>query len=141
MTQLFYVLGGWLGLLTRGSVLLQVLLAVVLLAVYRLWIQRHPSWGVGWRDVLAKLAEAGLLALLTLPLSALVSPSPPGCQLFVAPDLVDIALSAGGAVQVELPLPADPALATVPLFFQMFALDGAAPGGIASSRGYEFFVR
>ena len=74
MTQLFYVLGGWLGLLTRGSVLLQVLLAVVLLAVYRLWIQRHPSWGVGWRDVLAKLAEAGLLALLTLPLSALGLP-------------------------------------------------------------------
>ena len=46
-----------------------------------------------------------------------------------------------GLATWRLPLPADPALATVPLYFQMFALDGAAPGGIASSRGYEFFVR
>ncbi|MFN6193392.1 MAG: hypothetical protein ACK5BN_06175, partial [Planctomycetota bacterium] len=46
-----------------------------------------------------------------------------------------------GLATWRLPLPNDPSLATVPLFFQLFALDGAAPGGIAASRGWEFFVR
>ena len=41
----------------------------------------------------------------------------------------------------RLPLPADPTLATVPFYFQLLALDPQAPGGIASSRGYELFVR
>jgi hypothetical protein len=35
MTQLFYVIGGWIGLLGRGSVLLQVLVAVGLLQIGR----------------------------------------------------------------------------------------------------------
>jgi cytochrome c peroxidase len=46
-----------------------------------------------------------------------------------------------GVATWRLPLPDDPSLATVPLYFQLFALDNTAPGGIASSRGWEFFVR
>jgi cytochrome c peroxidase len=41
----------------------------------------------------------------------------------------------------RLPLPNDPSLAPIPFYFQLLALDPAAVGGIASSRGYEFFVR
>jgi cytochrome c peroxidase len=41
----------------------------------------------------------------------------------------------------RLGLPDDPGLAAVPFYFQLFVLDGQAPGGIASSRGVEFFVR
>lgn len=41
----------------------------------------------------------------------------------------------------RLPLPNDPALATVPFYFQLFAVDSQAPGGVAASSGWEFFVR
>ncbi len=41
----------------------------------------------------------------------------------------------------RVPLPNDPTLAPIPFYFQLFALDAQAPGGIASSRGLELFVR
>jgi len=74
MTQLLYILGGWLGLLSRGSMLLQVLLAVGLLAGYRLWAFRHPAWRRPRRALLAELAIVALLALLGLLLQALGLP-------------------------------------------------------------------
>lgn len=46
-----------------------------------------------------------------------------------------------GVATWHLPLPADPALATVPFYFQLFAADPVAPGGIAASQGWQFFVR
>jgi cytochrome c peroxidase len=46
-----------------------------------------------------------------------------------------------GLATWRLPLPNDPGLATVPLYFQLFALDPQSPGGIAASRGWELFVR
>jgi cytochrome c peroxidase len=46
-----------------------------------------------------------------------------------------------GMATWRLPLPNDPGLATVPLYFQLLALDPSAPGGIAASSGWEFFVR
>ncbi len=46
-----------------------------------------------------------------------------------------------GVATWRLPLPDDPGLATVPFYLQLFALDPAAPGGIAASRGWEFTVR
>lgn len=74
MTQLLYILGGWLGLLSRGSMLLQILLAVGLLAGYRLWAFRHPAWRRPLRALLAELAIVALLALLGLLLQALGLP-------------------------------------------------------------------
>ena len=41
----------------------------------------------------------------------------------------------------RLPIPNDPALGTVPFYFQLLVQDAAAPLGVAASRGYEFFVR
>jgi cytochrome c peroxidase len=38
-------------------------------------------------------------------------------------------------------LPDIPALATIPLYYQLFVDDPLAPGGIAASRGTEFFIR
>lgn len=46
-----------------------------------------------------------------------------------------------GVATWRLPLPNDPSLAPVPFYFQMFALDPAATGGIAASSGWELFVR
>ena len=46
-----------------------------------------------------------------------------------------------GVATWHLPLPADPALATVPFYFQLFALDAQASTGIAASRGLELFIR
>jgi len=74
MTQLLYILGGWLGLFSRGSMLLQILLAVGLLAGYRLWAFRHPAWRRPLRALLAELAIVALLALLSLLLQALGLP-------------------------------------------------------------------
>ncbi len=41
----------------------------------------------------------------------------------------------------RIALPNDPTLATVPFYFELFALDPLAPAGIATSSGYEFFIR
>ncbi|MCB9877341.1 MAG: hypothetical protein H6835_07040 [Planctomycetes bacterium] len=41
----------------------------------------------------------------------------------------------------HVPLPDDPGLATIPLYYQMFVGDPAAPGGVAASSGAEFFIR
>ncbi len=46
-----------------------------------------------------------------------------------------------GIATWRLPVPADPSLQTVPFYFQLFALDGQAPGGIAASSGWELFIR
>jgi cytochrome c peroxidase len=41
----------------------------------------------------------------------------------------------------RLPLPNDPSLQLQPFYFQLFAVDALATGGIAASRGYEFYLR
>jgi potassium efflux system protein len=74
MNQLFFVLGGWFGLLSRGSMLLQLLLAAGLLVGYRLWMVRYPRWRTPRLMVLAKLMVVALLALLGSLLPALGMP-------------------------------------------------------------------
>jgi small-conductance mechanosensitive channel len=74
MTQLFYVIGGWIGLLGRGSVLLQVLVAVGLLLAYRAWRFRGRGSASLWRPVLAKAVLVGLFALASLLLPQLGLP-------------------------------------------------------------------
>jgi small-conductance mechanosensitive channel len=70
MNQLLFVIGGWLGLLSRASLLLQLLLGIALLLGYRAWRLRNPS-AVSWRPVLAKLALGALVALASLVLTKL----------------------------------------------------------------------
>lgn len=41
----------------------------------------------------------------------------------------------------HLPIPNDPTLQPLGFYFQLFVLDAQAPGGIAASKGTEFFVR
>ena len=61
MTQLLFVIGGWIGLLGRGSVLLQVLVAVGLLLGYRAWRFRGRGSASLWRPVLAKVVLLGVM--------------------------------------------------------------------------------
>jgi hypothetical protein len=55
--------------------------------------------------------------------------------------LLDGAPGEPGHATWFVPLPNDPAFATVPLYYQMFCTDQTAPGGIAASQGTEFFIR
>jgi hypothetical protein len=66
MTQLLYVIGGWIGLVSRGSVVLQVLVAVALLLSYRVWRFRGRGSRRPWRAVLAKVVLAALFGLASL---------------------------------------------------------------------------
>jgi len=74
MTQLLYVIGGWIGLFSRGSVLLQALVAVGLLLGYRAWRFRGRGSASLWRPVLAKVVLAALFALASLLLPQLGIP-------------------------------------------------------------------
>ena len=71
MTQLLYVIGGWLGLIGRGSVLLQVLVALALLLAYRAWRFRGRGAISPWRAVVAKLGLVALFGLASLLLPQL----------------------------------------------------------------------
>jgi potassium-dependent mechanosensitive channel len=66
MNQLLYLVLGWLGLLTRSSVLWQLLLAAFVVLSYRLWMLRHPTRHGSWSPIWAKLLATALLGLLSL---------------------------------------------------------------------------
>jgi potassium efflux system protein len=74
MNQLLYVLLGWLGLITRGSVLWQLLAILLLLVAYRGWRLSHPAPTTSWGPVFAKLVLAALLAVGGVLLPALGIP-------------------------------------------------------------------
>ncbi|MFY9344227.1 MAG: cytochrome c peroxidase [Planctomycetota bacterium] len=46
-----------------------------------------------------------------------------------------------GVATWRVALPADPTLATLPIYLQLFAADAQAPTGVAASSGWEFFIR
>ncbi|MCA8974043.1 MAG: hypothetical protein KDC98_04940 [Planctomycetes bacterium] len=48
---------------------------------------------------------------------------------------------APGVATWHLPVPNDPLLTGLPLYFQLFAQDATAAGGVAASKGWEFVVR
>ena len=62
-----------------------------------------------------------------------------GCTLLVQPGqaLVLLGTSPGGTATAAVPLPANPGLLGVNLFFQAAALAAAAPGGFVLSRGLQ----
>lgn len=75
MNQIFYVIVGWLGLITRAAVLWQLAVTIVLVLAYRAWRLRHPAPSTSWSPVFAKLVLAALLAIVSLLLPAIGVPS------------------------------------------------------------------
>ena len=63
MNQLVFVIGGWLGVLSRAALLIQILVAVALILAYRAWKLRLPHPETSWQPVFAKLLLAVALAL------------------------------------------------------------------------------
>ncbi|MCB9878703.1 MAG: hypothetical protein H6835_13995 [Planctomycetes bacterium] len=87
------------------------------------------------------------LALLTFGFQSIE----PAAQVGQLPWHVDVAdwrlfLLEGQAGELghatwHLPIPDDPGLVNLGVYFQLFVGDAQAPGGIAASRGWEMFVR
>ena len=75
MTQLLYLIGGWVGLLVRGAVLLQLLLIALPLLAYRAWALRAKPSRNSWHPVLARLVVIAVLALAALVVGRLGMPS------------------------------------------------------------------
>ncbi|MEI6830045.1 MAG: mechanosensitive ion channel domain-containing protein [Synechococcaceae cyanobacterium ELA445] len=62
MHELLFLIGGWLGLLVRGSVLLQLAILLGVLVLHQAWKHcRRPSLA-SWQPVLAKLLAIAILA-------------------------------------------------------------------------------
>jgi potassium efflux system protein len=74
LNQLFYVIVGWLGLITRAAVLWQLFVFMALVLAYRAWRLRHPAPTTSWSPVFAKLALAALLELFSVLLPVLGLP-------------------------------------------------------------------
>ena len=72
--NLFHLFGGWLGLLTRGSVLLQVVLVAVVLLLYRSALLHLRLSRANWRRLALLAAPIVALQLLALVISALGRP-------------------------------------------------------------------
>lgn len=62
-----------------------------------------------------------------MPLTALLRQGQPGCDLFVAPDFVDFAVSTTGSVATALAIPDALALVGLDLWQQLNPLDMAPP--------------
>ncbi|MEO0650427.1 MAG: VCBS repeat-containing protein [Planctomycetota bacterium] len=87
-------------------------------------------------DLVSSSAFVGYgLASFELPLlggTLLISPAPPAQSFTVA--------AAGGVANFVAPVPNNPALAGVSLFFQAFEVDLAQPNGLAFSNGVEAVI-
>ncbi|MFN9306725.1 MAG: hypothetical protein ACK6DT_11755 [Planctomycetota bacterium] len=59
----------------------------------------------------------------SIPLAAVLPPSPVGCAVLASPDVVDVAISNAGTVDVQLALPNTPSLAGIVLHQQLVALE------------------
>jgi potassium efflux system protein len=75
MSNLLYLAGGWLSLLTRGSVLLQLLAILLVLLGYRSALLRARLPRSNWRRLLVLLAAITVLALVMLLLGGLGMPT------------------------------------------------------------------
>jgi potassium efflux system protein len=71
MSQLLYVISGWLGMFSRVSLLLQVAVGVGLLLVYRAWKLRYRPSAASWQPVVAKVVMVVVMALASALLVAL----------------------------------------------------------------------
>ena len=89
----------------------------------------QPWTGAAYRTRGTGLPAFAFVAVVTgfaataIPLAAVLPPSPAGCTLLAAPDVVDIALATAGTVDAQLALPNTSALAGVALHQQLVALE------------------
>jgi potassium-dependent mechanosensitive channel len=63
MSELLFLIGGWFGMLVRGSVLLQLAILVAVFLLHQAWKRRRQPSLASWQSVLAKLVAIALLAL------------------------------------------------------------------------------
>lgn len=79
------------------------------------------------------LAATSLVSLpAPLALNALLPQAPPGCSLYVTPDLNMLLPLAGGGATLQLQLPATPVLVGLPFHQQMAAVELNGVGGIVA---------
>ena len=71
----------------------------------------------------AFVASVSGFGTTSIPLSAILPPSPAGCTLLVSPDIVDITISNAGTVDAQVALPNTPSLAGTILHQQLIALE------------------
>lgn len=76
---------------------------------------------------LAFVAVVNGFGATSIPLSAVLPPSPVGCTLLAAPDIFEVVLTTTGTVDAQLALPNTPSVAGVVLHQQLvaFELDGS----------------
>jgi len=71
MNELLFLIGGWLGMLVRGSVLLQLAILAAIFLLHQAWKRRRRPSLASWQPLLAKLVAFGVLllaaALVALP--------------------------------------------------------------------------
>jgi small-conductance mechanosensitive channel len=71
MNELLFLIGGWLGMLVRGSVLLQLAILAAIFLLHQAWKRRRRPSLASWQPLLAKLVAIGVLllaaALVALP--------------------------------------------------------------------------
>jgi len=71
MSELLFLIGGWFGMLVRGSVLLQLAILAAVFLLHQAWKRRRRPSLASWQPVLAKLVAIGVLvlaaALVALP--------------------------------------------------------------------------
>ena len=63
MNELLFLIGGWLGMLVRGSVLLQVAIVVAVLMLHQAWKHRRRPSLASWQPVLARLVAIAILGV------------------------------------------------------------------------------
>jgi len=75
MSNIFYLAGGWLGLLTRGSVLLQLLAILLVFLGYRSVLLRLRLPRSNWRRLLVLVGAIVVLSLVVLAFGGLGIPT------------------------------------------------------------------
>jgi hypothetical protein len=68
-----------------------------------------------------------------IPLATVLPPSPAGCTLWAAPDIVDVTISITGTVDAQVTLPNTPSLAGLVLHQQLVALEVDSGGSFVQN--------
>jgi len=90
-----------------------------------------PWTGANFEATATGLASPSLVLVVTgfsslspaLPLAVAFPIAGAGCDLHVAPDVLDVALAVGGTMETGFPIPASPALAGTQLFHQLVPIE------------------
>lgn len=98
------------------------------------WIgDTFAAQGSGWPDALLVVGVTGF-SLTTLPLSAVLPEAEVGCELSVAPDLLDLQLSVAGVTRTSVPIPNSLALIGATFHHQHIPCELDVGGALVSVR-------